>query len=215
MKKLYILFLVVFYNSMGTAQTGIKVVFETQNEIKEESLKGIPAYLRATALQQVRSMKKESVMFLQDGKVYFEIKQAEIEKIKSGIIATYEKEGKEVLVNEVSAIAKIKAEKLIKNPKNNTYLEFSATGTKTKQLPVVKWQLTNKTKKILGYTCYEATTQFNKRLLTVYFTKDFLVKGSPSILPFINGVVLAYNYGIITATAVKLELKQPLITKFF
>ena len=71
MKKLYILFLVVFYNSMGTAQTGIKVVFETQNEIKEESLKGIPTYLRATALQQVRSMKKESVMFLQDGKVGF------------------------------------------------------------------------------------------------------------------------------------------------
>jgi hypothetical protein len=50
--------------------------------------------------------------------------------------------------------------------------------------------------------------QFNKRLLTVYFTKDFLVNGSPSNLPFINGVVFAYNYGIINATAVKLELKQ-------
>jgi hypothetical protein len=66
------------YFIISTAQT-VSKYFETQNEIKEECLKGIPAYLRATALQQVRSMKKESVMFLQDGRFILRFKQAEIE----------------------------------------------------------------------------------------------------------------------------------------
>jgi ferritin len=65
------------YFIISTAQT-VSKYFETQNEIKEECLKGIPAYLRATALQQVQSMKK-AVMFLQDGRFILRFKQAEIE----------------------------------------------------------------------------------------------------------------------------------------
>jgi hypothetical protein len=44
--------------------------------------------------------------------------------------------------------------------------------------------------------------QLLTKVVNCLFTKEFLVNGSPSNLPFINGVVLAYNYGITNATAV-------------
>lgn len=56
---------------------------------------------------------------------------------------------------------------------------------------------------------------YNHKQLKVYFTKDLYVFGSPSKLPFIDGVVLEYNYNQSAGKATKVELNQPAITKFF
>lgn len=214
MEKFILFFLLCFYSIGGNSQTGIKVVFETHRMITEESVKSIPAQLRADFVKQYNSVKKESFMYLQEDKVYFEVQASEIKNSKLGKLDANETAGKVILVKDMSTVVTYSAEKLIKDPKNNTYTERKPAGLVTKKLSIAKWQLTKKTKQILGYTCYEAVTTFKNKMLTVYFTKQLRAKGSPDTLPFIDGVVLAYTYGIVDATAIKIELKQPLITKF-
>jgi hypothetical protein len=40
------------------AQTGITILFETQTNLKEDAVKGLPAYIRASALKQLQSIKR-------------------------------------------------------------------------------------------------------------------------------------------------------------
>ena len=84
----------------------------------------------------------------------------------------------------------------------------------TEKLPIVEWKFTKKQKKILGYNCYEASTIYNHKQFTVYFTKELNVFGSPAKFPFIKGVVLEYKYGNSVSCATKVDLNQPTITKF-
>tara|TARA_R110000868_G_scaffold118107_1_gene313441 strand:- start:502 stop:1149 length:648 start_codon:yes stop_codon:yes gene_type:complete len=214
MRKFILFIFLCFYSICGNSQTGIKVIFETRRVITEESVKSIPAQLRADFVKQYNSIKKESSMYLQEGKVFFEVQAAEVKNSKLGKLDSNETEGKVLLAKEMSTIVTYAAEKLIKDPKYNSYTERKPAGLVTKKLVIAKWQLTKKTKKILGYTCYEAVTTFNNKVLTVYYTRQLRATGSPDKLPFIDGVVLAYTYGIVDATAVKIALKQPLITKF-
>jgi len=81
-------------------------------------------------------------------------------------------------------------------------------------LPKATWKFTNKTKKIAGYTCYEATTTFKKQKLTAFFTKELNIKGSPDTLAFLDGVILEYSYSRFYVKAVKVELNVPIITNF-
>lgn len=81
-------------------------------------------------------------------------------------------------------------------------------------MPKVKWDYTNKTKKVLGYNCLEATTTYKNNKLTVFFTKELKTNGSPDELPFLDGVILEYRYSRFYVKAVKVDLQAPLITNF-
>jgi hypothetical protein len=52
------------------AQTGITIYLK-HRILKEDAVKGLPAYIRASALKQLQSIKEESFMTIQGDKVYF------------------------------------------------------------------------------------------------------------------------------------------------
>jgi hypothetical protein len=64
------------------AKTGITILFETQTNLKEDAVKGLPAYIRASALKQLQSIREE--LFIQGDKVYFEVKPQEKKKRTKG-----------------------------------------------------------------------------------------------------------------------------------
>ena len=211
-KLLFIMFILIGFDSY--AQTAIKISFETQTIIKEESLKSIPVHIRAAALQQLLSIKKQSIMIIQDRKVYFESKHSEQEVVNKGVINTKEAENGVLFTKDLSTSVSFSAIKLIKDPKTNTYVTRDKKELLSKKIPVVEWKITNKQKKILGYRCYEAMTTYKNQILKVYFTKEMKVIASPDTFPFINGVVLEYNYGQTFGKVVKVEMNQPVIINF-
>lgn len=56
-----------------------------------------------------------------------------------------------------------------------------------------KFDITNETKKILGYSCKKATTVINSNHIDVWFTNDLANYGSPQILGADLGLVLEVN----------------------
>lgn len=214
MKKLILCIVVNFYCIISYSQTAIKVLFDTNTVVKEESLKDLPVHIRAAALQQLNSIKKKSVMIIQDNIVYYEVKPQEINKKQNGIINSSDKTSGVLFSKDLSLEGSYPSLKVLKNFKTNTIKTKIKDQVTTEKIAVVKWKLTDKKIKILGYTCYEATTTFKNKLLTVYATNDLKVLGSPCDLPFINGLVLSYKYGNSTTLAQKVELKQTLPIKF-
>jgi hypothetical protein len=55
-------------------------------------VKGLPAYIRASALKQLQSIREE--LFIQGDKVYFEVKPQEKEETNKGMIDANGTEGK-------------------------------------------------------------------------------------------------------------------------
>lgn len=53
-----------------------------------------------------------------------------------------------------------------------------------------EFELTNETKKILGYTCKKAVTKINSNTIEVWYTNDLNIKGGPSSLGQNLGLVL-------------------------
>jgi GLPGLI family protein len=209
---LVVLFSLCFFQV--NAQTAIAILFETQTNLKEDAVKGLPAYIRASALKQLQSIKGESFMTIQGDKVYFEIKPQEKEETNKGIIDANGTEGKVLFAKNLSVSTQYRSVKLIKDYKTNTYTEKTNNKLQTEKLPTVEWKFTNKKKVILGYTCYEAVGQFNNQQLIVYFTKELKAIASPTKLPFVNGVILEYQYGHTYGKAVKVKMNQALIANF-
>ncbi|MFN7099521.1 MAG: GLPGLI family protein [Flavobacterium sp.] len=198
----------------GYSQSAIKVSFETQTKHSETSLKSVPEHIRIAALQQLNSLKKESVMTVQDNIVYYEVKPQEIYKKQNGVISNTSKTSSASFSKDLSLEGSYPSLKVLKNFKTNTIKTKIKDQVTTEKIAAIKWKLTDKKIKILGYTCYEATTTFKNKLLTVYATNDLKFSGSPSDLPFINGLVLSYKHGNSTTTAQKVELKQTLPVNF-
>lgn len=214
MKNVLLLIIFSFVCFHCTAQKKIKIIFETQTIIKEESLKKLPEYIRADAVKQLQSVRKVSYMTIQSNKVYYEMLAQNIDVNKKGLIDRSGSENGILFAKDLSMSTSIRAVKLIKDYKTNTFIVKIKNKLVTEKLPVIEWNFTSKQKNILGYVCNEATTTFKNQLLTVYYTKEFKVAGSPSTLPFIDGVVLAFNYGHNFSTAVKIDMNQQLITNF-
>jgi GLPGLI family protein len=189
-------------------------MFDTNTVVKEESLKDLPVHIRAAALQQLNSIKKKSVMIIQGSVVYYEIKPQQINKKQEGTISSNDRTSGVLFSKDLSLEGSYPSLKVLKNFKTNTIKTKIKDQVTTEKIAAVKWKITNKKIKILGYTCYEATTTFKNKLLTVYATNDLKVLGSPSDLPFINGLVLLYKYGNSTTLAQKVELKQTLPINF-
>nr|WP_309760143.1 GLPGLI family protein [Flavobacterium sp.] len=214
MKKLILCIIVNFFCIISYSQTAIKVLFDTNTVVKEESLKDLPVHIRAAALQQLNSIKKKSVMIIQGSVVYYEIKPQQINKKQEGTISSNDRTSGVLFSKDLSLEGSYPSLKVLKNFKTNTIKTKIKDQVTTEKIAAVKWKITNKKIKILGYTCYEATTTFKNKLLTVYATNDLKVLGSPSDLPFINGLVLSYKYGNSTTLAQKVELKQTLPINF-
>jgi GLPGLI family protein len=214
MKKLILCIVVNFVCMICYSQTAMKVFFETNTVVKEESLKDLPVHIRAAALQQLNSLIKESVMTVQNNIVYYEVKPQEIYKKQNGVINNTSKTSSASFSKDLSLVGSYPSLKVLKNFKTNTIKTKIKDQVTTEKIAAIKWKLTDKKIKILGYTCYEATTTFKNKLLTVYATNDLKVSGSPSDLPFINGLVLSYKHGNSTTTAQKVELKQTLPINF-
>lgn len=68
------------------------------------------------------------------------------------------------------------------------------------------FELTNETKKILGYTCKKAKTTINSNAIEIWYTTDLKVKGAPSLLGQNLGLVLETNRnGNFVVSATKVE----------
>ena len=208
MKILFLSSMLLLLSVTGYSQSAIRISFETQTKHSETSLKAIPVHIRAAVLQQLNSIKKESVMTIQNDVVYYEVKHQDFEKKQKGIINSSYKTSDVLFSKDLSLEGSYPSLKVLKNFKTSTIKTKIKDKVTIEKLSAVKWHLIDKKINILGYTCYEATTTFKNKLLTVYATNDLKISGSPSDLPFINGLVLSYKYGNSTTTAQKIELKQ-------
>ncbi|WP_027379270.1 GLPGLI family protein [Chryseobacterium daeguense] len=68
------------------------------------------------------------------------------------------------------------------------------------------FELTNETKKILGYTCKKAVTKINSNTIEVWFTTDMKIQGGPSVIGQNLGFVLEIERNknsVITANSIK------------
>lgn len=214
MKSIFLIIICSLFSIAISAQTGIKVFFETQKTIKEESLNNLPVHIRATALKQLQSIKEKSYMLIQNNMVYYETIAQNKKVASNGIINTKGSNSNIMFVKDLSMTAISKGIKIVKEYNKNSYTTKVNNKEVTEKLPIVEWKFTKKQKKILGYNCYEASTIYNHKQFTVYFTKELNVFGSPAKFPFIKGVVLEYKYGNSVSCATKVDLNQPTITKF-
>ncbi len=79
------------------------------------------------------------------------------------------------------------------------------------------FELTNETRKILGYNCKKAVTKINSNTIEVWYTNDLKIQGGPSTIGQNLGFVLEIERNktsAITATSVK-KIKQPGIDNLF
>ncbi|UZT97294.1 GLPGLI family protein [Chryseobacterium fluminis] len=86
--------------------------------------------------------------------------------------------------------------------KPNEIISASDTESVGKQT----FELTDETKKILGYTCKKAVTKINSNTIEVWYTKDLKIKGGPSALGQNLGFVLEIERNknsMITATSIR------------
>ncbi|WP_326982485.1 GLPGLI family protein [Chryseobacterium sp. MYb264] len=68
------------------------------------------------------------------------------------------------------------------------------------------FELTNETKKILGYQCKKAVTKINSNTIEVWYTNDLKIKGGPSVTGQNLGLVLEIERNknsVITANSIK------------
>lgn len=68
------------------------------------------------------------------------------------------------------------------------------------------FELTNETKKILGYTCKKAVTKINSNTIEVWYTNDLKINGGPSVTGQNLGLVLEIERNknsVITANSIK------------
>ena len=69
------------------------------------------------------------------------------------------------------------------------------------------FELTNDTKKILGYSCKKAKTTVNSNSIELWYTNDLNIKGAPTVLGHDLGLVLEMvRNGNSKITATKIEL---------
>ena len=213
-KKVGLVILCSLFFLQSNAQSGIKVVFERQTILKEDAVKGLPEYIRERALKLVQSSKRESTMIIQGSKVYYEIIGHEQKEVGKGITKVNDPKSNVLFVSNMSVTNTYNPLKIIKDYKTNSYKEIVNNKVTTEKLPKTSWKYTNNKKIILGYSCLEAIGVYKDQPLTVYFTKALPGVASPDKLPFVNGVILEYQYGHAFGKAIKVERNQPLITKF-
>lgn len=208
-------FIIIYLFFITSYSQNVKIVYEQQMKVSKESLKNIPEALKEKFISQLQSVIVESSMVVQNGSIFYFSNQLNKEVKSKGIQPKNLSGNDDSFFKDMSTSVTAEKVKLIKNIKKNNYTVKSGNELKTLKLPQVLWKPTNKSKKVIGYNCYEMETMFKNKLLKVWVSDEFSFRASPSTLPIPKGVVLEYSYGSLNCRATKIEMNQTPITSFF
>ena len=213
MKKVSLIILLIFVVSLN-AQSTTKITFKCFLGISTKDILEIQPELRQAVQDQIaKTEETASLSFLKDLN-YYETNPIAAKKI------TEEDRQK---INETTSSTKLLSMKIEYSTKNTKIRRNSKTNEIITENDVSKkevtqrlvWQQTTETKKILNYNCKKAIITFKDSPLTIYYTKEIPGKASPKDFPFIDGVILEYQYKQKSGIATKVEFNQPDIKDFF
>ena len=74
--------------------------------------------------------------------------------------------------------------------------------------PVMSWKVTKESKKILGYTCYKATTKFRGRNYAAWFAPDIPYNLGPWKLGGLPGLILKVENDVFDYVAIRIVLNS-------
>lgn len=209
--KTLIHLLLFFSVPLVFAQESTVITYSESKIVKKEMLTNVPDAMKDFVVAQIQAMKSISTLTFFETKHYYKLIASKKSISKKGNIAsdnrgTY-KDANGTLIEENILISK--------NRLKNTYQTYINNVLVSKPLEKASWKVSKETKKILKYNCIKASTTYNKKPLTVYFTTEIKGEASPNKYPFIDGVILEYNDGGRIGIATDVAFNQPHIKKFF
>lgn len=211
MLKKIVLILVLIKFQFSFAQNTTVISFEEKMIVSKEMLKKVPPMLRDVMQKQLNNTVVLSKVFLRDNSNYYQSNETNKQINLNGNVAKKDN----VTVMDTETTIRSKPIKIKKDFAQQNYSMIENKKTINNPLEKVKWIVTNKTKKILSYNCFLASTTYKGQKLEVYFTKEISGNASPEKLPFINGVILEYKTTIKTSTATQVKFNQPDVKNFF
>jgi GLPGLI family protein len=207
--------LLIFTNIICLSQNTTKVTFENKATISADEIKNVPKAVQELVLKQLQATIVISTMNVKNSTVYYHTKSQIQEKISNGNGKSTIVNGKVNTLDRVNTSVESSENKFVKDAIKFTYTKMVDGKQVTENLPKTTWKITKKTKKIMGYNCFEAIGTYKNQPITVYFTKELKAKASPDLLPFIDGVILEYDTGRKQGIAIKVEKNQPDVKDFF
>lgn len=83
---------------------------------------------------------------------------------------------------------------VVKSGQRNALIYYDKVGTEKyyyeEEIPKIEWMVGDSTKTILGYECFDATTDFHGRKWTVWFTPEIPMVAGPWKLSGVPGLIL-------------------------
>ncbi|WP_068596826.1 GLPGLI family protein [Vaginella massiliensis] len=143
-----------------------------------------------------RDKKKNTITVLQIGKGKTKFTDANLLKFDSMTVKNSKKDFIDSNdLNELIAIRKaIKFNKSIVNTKDGKYLFQGKIYNKNyefiEEIPVLKWDLKENMKEILGYKCKEARVYYKGRNWIAYYSEDIPLNDGPFIFNGLPGLIL-------------------------
>ena len=211
MTKKIVLIVLLVQLKFAFAQNTTVINFEEKMIVSKEMLEKAPPMLREVLQKQLNNTVFLSKVIFENNIVYYRNNETNKQINVGGKVA--KKDNVTVMDTETSIRSKkinIKKDFIKQN-----YTVKENNKLVTKSLEKVRWVITKKTKKILDYNCFLATTTFKGQKLEAYFTKEIPGKASPEKLPFIDGVILECKTPTNTSKATKIEFNQPDVKNFF
>jgi GLPGLI family protein len=209
-KKVVLIILLIQFKFAFSQNTSV-INFEEKMIVSKEMLEKAPPMLREVIQKQLNNTIILSQVIYKNNIVYYRTIESNKQINVDGNVA---KKGN-VTVMDTETSIRSKKIKIKKDFVKQNYSIKENNKLVTKSIEKVKWVITKKTKKILDYNCFLATTTFKGQKLEVYFSTEISGKASPEKLPFIDGVILEYKTPTKTGNAKKIQFNQPDINNFF
>jgi len=209
-KKIVLIILLIQFKFAFPQNTTV-INFEEKILVSKEMMAKAPSMLRDIIQKQLNNTVFLSKVNFKNNIFYY--RTLETNKQINIYVKVAKKDNVTVMDSETSISAK-KIE-IKKDFVRQNYIVKENKKLVIKPIEKVKWVISKKTKKILNYNCFLATTTFKGQKLEVYFTKEITGNASPEKLPFINGVILEYKTTTKTSIATQVQFNQPDVTNFF
>jgi GLPGLI family protein len=204
----FIIFCVVCFG-----QSSKKIIYLNSSKATPSILNEFPAELQPAIKKQYESLKYESTINFSENISYFETFSQQKEVVKKGEVG--KANNPQVSHKDLSTTLTTANNKYSIDLKKNRVTEIKDGKLISEALIKLKWQLTSKTKTILGYKCYEAKAKDKKQSITVYFTKEISGTIIPLKMLFSEGVVLELSTETKHCIATKISLNEPPVSDFF
>ncbi len=209
-KKIVLIIFLLQFKFIFSQNTTI-ISFAEKPIVSKEMLEKAPPMLRDAIQKQLSNTIVLSKVFFKNNFVYY----STIETNKQiNVDGEFAKTGNTSHRNSETTITS-KPVNIKKDFLKQNFTTKSNKKTTTTPLEKVKWVISKKTKKILNYNCFLATTTFKGQKLEVYFTKEIPGNASPEKLPFIGGVILEYKTATKASIATQVQFNQPDVKNFF